>query len=90
MVNSRLLTLLAFGVPLMGSYLPSATARTPDDDPSTNSIGGGRRLLNASISLDGLSCAGSSDRSWVENGGVGSKGDTNMLYPPERNAWRQL
>lgn len=44
----------ALGVALMGSYLPSGTARVPEDDPSTNSTGGGRSLLNDSISLEYL------------------------------------
>lgn len=43
----------AFGVALIGSYLPSATARVPEEEPSTNSIGGGSNLLKASISLAG-------------------------------------
>lgn len=43
----------AFGVVLIGSYLPSGTAKAPEDEPSTNSIGGGNRLLKASRSLDG-------------------------------------
>ena len=38
----------------MGSYLPSGTASAPEDEPSTNSMGGGRSLLKASKSLDGL------------------------------------
>ena len=38
----------------MGSYLPSGTASVPEDEPSTNSMGGGRSLLKASKSLDGL------------------------------------
>jgi hypothetical protein len=42
-----------FGLAFMASYFPSATASVPDDDPSTNSIGGGRRLLKVSMSLDG-------------------------------------
>jgi hypothetical protein len=50
---SRLIFCDAFGVALIGSYLPSATARAPEDEPSTNSIGGGSRLLKASISLAG-------------------------------------
>ena len=48
-------TLLAFGEPLIGSYLSSATARVPVDDPSINSIGGGSKLLNASMSFAGRS-----------------------------------
>jgi hypothetical protein len=43
----------AFGVSLIGSYLPSATARAPEDEPSTNSMGGGSKLLKASMSLAG-------------------------------------
>lgn len=50
---SRTLFCDAFGVALIGSYLPSATARAPEDEPSTNSIGGGSKLLKASMSLAG-------------------------------------
>jgi hypothetical protein len=45
-----------FGEPFMGSYLPSATSKVPEDDPSTNSTTGGRSLLKLSISLAGLYC----------------------------------
>lgn len=38
-------------------------ARVPEEDPSTNSIGGGRRLLNASTSLAGRNERASS---WVD------------------------
>lgn len=51
--RSRTLFCDAFGVALIGSYLPSATARAPEDEPSTNSIGGGSKLLKASMSLAG-------------------------------------
>ena len=38
----------------MGSYLPSKlAAKAPDDEPSTNSTGGGSRLLNATRSFAG-------------------------------------
>lgn len=37
----------------MGWYFPSATANSPDDEPSTNSIAGGSRALKASISFAG-------------------------------------
>ena len=38
----------------MGWYLPSPTASTPEEDPSTNSILGGKSLLKASRSFAGL------------------------------------
>jgi len=63
----------------MGSYLPSATASTPDDDPSIKSIGGGRRLLNASKSFAGWKCSGSSAPDWVENMDVGIRGEASIL-----------
>lgn len=45
-----------FGEPFIGSYLPSATNKVPEDDPSTNSTTGGRSLLKLSMSLAGLYC----------------------------------
>ena len=44
------------GEAFMGSYLPSATNKVPEDDPSTNSTTGGRSLLKLSMSLAGLYC----------------------------------
>lgn len=61
---------------LIGSYVvfsPCARARAsaPVDEPSTNSTGGGRRLLKASMSLagracsrSGVNCAGSEVAEW--------------------------
>jgi hypothetical protein len=43
----------SFGETLIGRYLPSGTASAPEDEPSTNSIGGGSKLLNASTSRAG-------------------------------------
>ena len=63
----------------MGSYLPSATASIPDDDPSINSTGGGRRLLNVSKSFAGWKCSGSSALDWVENMDVGIRGEASIL-----------
>ena len=62
-----------FGPSLMGWYLPSPIARTPDDDPSTNSIGGGKSLLNASRSFAGLYEESSANR------GEGSSGEASIL-----------
>ena len=64
---------------LMGSYLPSGTASVPEDEPSTNSMGGGRSLLKASRSLDGLywssgGCEG--EKVAVE---VGIRGEASIL-----------
>lgn len=44
-------------LPLIGLYLPSTTANVPDEEPSTNSIGGGKSALKASMSLAGRYCA---------------------------------
>jgi len=68
-----------FGLALMGSYLPSAMASTPDDDPSIKSMGGGRRLLNASKSFAGWKCRDSSAPDWVENIDVGIRGEASIL-----------
>ena len=38
---------------LIGWYFPSATAKTPEEEPSMNSIGGGKSLLKASRSFAG-------------------------------------
>lgn len=43
----------AFCGAFMGSYLDSATASAPEDEPSTNSMGGGSKLLKASRSREG-------------------------------------
>ena len=51
---ARTSALETLGLVLIASYLPSATASVPVDDPSMNSIGAGRRLLNVSRSLAGL------------------------------------
>lgn len=61
----------SFGETLIGWYLPSGTARAPEEEPSTNSIGGGRRLLKASTSLAGRNERGSS---WVDEDTFGEKG----------------
>jgi hypothetical protein len=52
--------LTAFGDAFMGSYLPGGTANAPDEEPSMNSMGGGSRLLKASLSFDGRYCSESS------------------------------
>ena len=62
-----------FGPSLMGWYLPSPIARTPDEDPSTNSMGGGKSLLNASRSFAGLYEESSANR------GEGSSGEASIL-----------
>jgi hypothetical protein len=51
----------------MGWYFPSGTARTPDEDPSTNSMGGGSRLLKAAKSLVGRYCDAPSANCCGEN-----------------------
>lgn len=55
----------------MGWYLPSGTARAPEDEPSTNSMGGGRRLLKVSTSRAGRN---ESESSGVDEGILDEKG----------------
>lgn len=65
----------------MGSYLPSATAKVPEEDPSINSTGGGRRLLKASKSLEGLHESWSSPfecEGEKVGEGAGYKGDASI------------
>ena len=50
--RERTSALESFGLAFITSYLPS-TANVPDDEPSMNSMGGGSRLLKASVSFDG-------------------------------------
>lgn len=52
----------------MGWYLPSPMARVPDEEPSTNSTGGGRSCLKVSISFAGRYWAASRSS---EGAGVG-------------------
>ena len=68
--------LTAFGDPFIGSYLPGGTASAPDEEPSTNSMGGGSRLLKASLSLDGRYC---SESSGVKGGCMGKSGDASII-----------
>lgn len=68
----------AFGEALIGSYFPGGTASAPEEDPSMNSIGGGRRLLKASLSLAGRYCR--VDSSAVEKMDcVGRSGEASIL-----------
>lgn len=74
--NSGRFGLTAFGDALIGSYLPGGTANAPDEEPSTNSMGGGSRLLKASLSLDGRYCRESS--AVVNDGCMGKSGDASI------------
>ena len=72
----------ALMVPLTGVYFPSGTASAPDDDPSINSIGGGRRLLKVSMSRTGLYCDASSEDCWGENESIGYRSDASIIGLP--------
>lgn len=61
----------------MGVYLDSSNI-DPVEDPSTNSIGGGRRALKASRSLAGLSWISSPGLSG-ENEDAGWRGAASMI-----------
>lgn len=75
----------AFGDPLMGSYFPSPRTKVPEDDPSMNSIAGGRRLLKASMSLAGRYWVSESTDLRGENEGVGYRGEANILPQYDRD-----
>lgn len=70
---------------MIGSYFPSATASVPDEEPSMNSIGGGNKLLNASISFEGRYCNGSSEVCFGENpAGAGKRGEAASIIVDQR------
>lgn len=82
-LTSFFVSLLRFGVAFIGSYFPSGTARASDEEPSTNSTGGGKRLLKASRSFEGRYWRLSSDESWFgENTGWedGYSGEASIFW----------
>jgi hypothetical protein len=68
----------ALGDAFIGSYFPSPRIRVPEDEPSTNSIAGGRRLLNASMSFAGRYCGDSSEDLRGEKDVVGYNGEASI------------